>query len=242
MTLTTFGLLIFNTVSAFSRTYSIYMISKFCVGFFEAGSILSIFVLANELVGPSKRGLIGVTLQSFFAIGIVIVAGIAYQVQNWRELTLLISFIGLPLVTYHFFIPESPRWLLTKNKFNEAVFVLETIARGNGKELNPKLGMNSEKKKTSLNNEGLMDLFSKWELAVLTIIQIYSWFVNSSSYYGLTLAAGSSGGGLYTTTALSGAVEIPAYILPLIGSSGGGLYTTTALSGAVEIPAYILTL
>jgi len=52
---------------------------------------------------------------------------------------------------------------------------------------------------------------------------------------------GSSGGGLYTTTALSGAVEIPAYILPLIGSSGGGLYTTTALSGAVEIPAYILT-
>ena len=33
-------------------------------------------------------------------------------------------------------ILESPRWLLTKNKFNEAVFVLETIARGNGKERN----------------------------------------------------------------------------------------------------------
>ena len=33
-------------------------------------------------------------------------------------------------------ISESPRWLLTKNKFNEAVFVLETIARGNGKERN----------------------------------------------------------------------------------------------------------
>ena len=25
------------------------------------------------------------------------------------------------------------------------------------------------------------------------------------------------------------------------GSAGGGLYTTTALSGAVEIPAYVLT-
>ena len=27
----------------------------------------------------------------------------------------------------------------------------------------------------------------------------------------------------------------------MVGSAGGGLYTTTALSGAVEIPAYVLT-
>ena len=33
-------------------------------------------------------------------------------------------------------------------------------------------------------------------------------FVNSAAYYGLTLAAGNSGGGLYQATALSGAVEV----------------------------------
>ena len=32
--------------------------------------------------------------------------------------------------------------------------------------------------------------------------------MNSAAYYGLTLAAGSSGGGLYQATALSGAVEV----------------------------------
>merc|ERR1712013_68225 len=61
--------------------------------------------------------------------------------------------------------------------------------------------------------EGLGDLMSHSKLCLITCIQIYSWFVNSAAYYGLTLAAGSAGGGLYTATALSGAVEIPAYIL-----------------------------
>ena len=37
---------------------------------------------------------------------------------------------------------------------------------------------------------------------------IFARFVNSAAYYGLTLAAGSSGGGLYQATALSGAVEV----------------------------------
>ena len=61
--------------------------------------------------------------------------------------------------------------------------------------------------------EGLSDLFSHSQLGMMRVIQIYSWYVNSAAYYGLTLAAGSAGGGLYTATALSGAVEIPAYVL-----------------------------
>jgi len=61
--------------------------------------------------------------------------------------------------------------------------------------------------------EALGSLFQQPALLVATLIQIFSWFVNSAAYYGLTLAAGSSGGGLYQATALSGAVEVPAYVL-----------------------------
>ena len=42
----------------------------------------------------------------------------------------------------------------------------------------------------SAKTEGLKDLFSTRQLALITVIQIYSWFVNSAAYYGLTLGAG----------------------------------------------------
>jgi len=134
MTLTILGILAFNTVSAFATSYNLYVAAKFCVGFFCAGNILSIFVLGNELVGASKRAVFGSTLQAFFAIGIVVFAYVGYRVQHWRELTLLVSMLGTPFIFYHAFMPESPRWLLTKNRKNEAIKILETIARGNGKE------------------------------------------------------------------------------------------------------------
>jgi len=217
MTITTAGIIFFNTTSAFASSYGAYTISKFFVGFFCAGNILSIFVLGNELVGASKRAIFGVTLQSFFAVGIVIFAFISYYVQHWRKLTGLISILGLPLLSYHFFIPESPRWLLAKNRVQEARKVLEDIAHGNGTVMKSKLVLSSPdvaaRGKEKTEEEGVTDLFRHPELFMMTMIQIYSWFVNSAAYYGLTLAASAAGGDLYTATALSGAVEIPAYIL-----------------------------
>ena len=38
--------------------------------------------LGNELVGASKRGIFGVVIQSFFAIGIVIFSLIAFHIQG----------------------------------------------------------------------------------------------------------------------------------------------------------------
>eukprot|EP00092_Neocalanus_flemingeri_P010126 GFUD01010911.1.p1 GENE.GFUD01010911.1~~GFUD01010911.1.p1 ORF type:complete len:513 (-),score=125.09 GFUD01010911.1:172-1710(-) len=220
MTLTVVGIVFFNTLSAIITSFQLYVVAKFCVGFFCAGNILAIFVLGNELVGPSKRGIYGVISSASFAVGIVLLSMIAYQVQHWRHLTLLISVMGLPFILYHWIIPESPRWLLSQNRPYEAVEILEDIAEGNGTVLSEKVRMELDSpKKTDVNTaapaetEGLTDLFRHRQLGVLTVIQVYSWYVNSAAYYGLTLAAGSSGGDLYTSTALSGAVEIPAYVL-----------------------------
>ena len=214
LTITIVGIIFFNTVSAFTTSFQVYVIAKFCVGFFCAGNILAMFVLGkctntrpginlrtdvagNELVGSSKRGIFGLTLQSSFAVGIVILSFMAYHVQHWRYLTLLISILGLPFLSYHWIIPESPRWLMSQNRLHEAVKILEDIAKGNGTVLSEKvrLELDSPKKKDVESTkqgttEGLGDLMSHSKLCFITCIQIYSWFVNSAAYYGLTLAAG----------------------------------------------------
>ena len=150
----------------------------------------------NELVGPSKRGIFGLTLQASFALGIVVLSLVASQVQHWRHLTLLISILGLPFLLYHWIIPESPRWLLSQNRPYEAVKILDDIAKGNGTSLSEKVKLELDSPKLKEENprrnvtEGLSDLFRHSLLSVMTGIQIYSWFVNSAAYYGLTLAAG----------------------------------------------------
>ena len=63
ITITVLGITICNTVSGLTNSFDVYVGAKFLTGFFCAGNILSMFVLSNELVGGSKRALVGTTMQ-----------------------------------------------------------------------------------------------------------------------------------------------------------------------------------
>ena len=97
------------------------------------GFIIAQYVLCNELIGASKRGLVGNVLQTCFALGIMAFSLTAYYVRTWRSLTWIISLVGVPLFFLECLVPESPRWYLAQGRPKEAQEVLKTIARKNGK-------------------------------------------------------------------------------------------------------------
>ena len=66
ITITVLGITVFNTLSGITGSFNVYVGAKFATGFFCAGNILSMFVLSNELVGGSKRALVGTTMQVIF--------------------------------------------------------------------------------------------------------------------------------------------------------------------------------
>ena len=139
ITLTVVGITIFNTLSGLTGSFHVYVGAKFLTGFFCAGNILSMFVLSNELVGGSMRAVVGTTMQvlfgnilklqsvffiqASFALGIILFALVGFLIQDWRSLTLTVSFLGLPFISLHWLLPESPRWLLAQDRQSEAVKV-----------------------------------------------------------------------------------------------------------------------
>lgn len=62
-------------------------------------------------------------------------AGICYLVRDWVFLGIITSAPFVVYYLYWFWMPESPRWLLAKGRFEEASKILESLARINGKEL-----------------------------------------------------------------------------------------------------------
>eukprot|EP00092_Neocalanus_flemingeri_P021469 GFUD01023281.1.p1 GENE.GFUD01023281.1~~GFUD01023281.1.p1 ORF type:complete len:485 (-),score=105.58 GFUD01023281.1:42-1496(-) len=213
--LTLWGLIFSNLLSSITADYAVYLISRFLVGFFIAGLSTTVAVLVSELVGPAQRGMFGLATLVSFPIGIIALAFTASFFQDWRQLCQFVTLLGWPFLMCHWYLVESPRWLLRKHRHSEAEAVLYTIARGNG--AHEKLVINLRSRPASSENksstESVLELFTKRKLFLVTMVLCYNWFVNGASYYGMTLAAGAMGSNIYTGTALSGAVELPAVFL-----------------------------
>lgn len=71
---------------------------------------------------------------TFYTFGLMGLALVTVFVRDWFVLSLVTSVPFLFYFLYIFIMPESPRWLLAKGKLEDALKVLETMARVNGKE------------------------------------------------------------------------------------------------------------
>eukprot|EP00090_Calanus_glacialis_P026736 TRINITY_DN42033_c0_g1_i1.p1 TRINITY_DN42033_c0_g1~~TRINITY_DN42033_c0_g1_i1.p1 ORF type:complete len:484 (-),score=83.47 TRINITY_DN42033_c0_g1_i1:89-1540(-) len=218
------GLIISNFLSSVTGDYTVYLISRLMVGFFVAGQAIIISVIVSELVGPAYRGVFGMAILVSYPLGITALAFTASFYQDWRELSQLVSLMGLPFLACHWYLVESPVWLLTHRRQQEAEAVLYTIARGNGAQenvvINLKLGPVAADSMAS--KDSVMQLFTRKRLCLMTLVLCYNWFVNGASYYGMTLAAGTLGTDIYTGIAWSGAVEVPAVFLAYCAIEQGG--------------------
>ena len=209
--LTLVGILLSNLISASTSSFSVYLVSRFLVGFFLAGNILSAVVLLSELVGPAYRGIYCLALMGSFSTGIVLLSFWAsYFRHSWRMFSLSVTVLGLPFLLLQWFLVESPRWYLAQNRQAEAEALLREIAEANGK-TGGKLEINLRQTgAVQGSGESVTEIFTNRRLVWVSLILSFCWFVVGLSYYGLTLAAGQMGTDIYTGTALSGLVELPA--------------------------------
>ncbi|KAM8967249.1 solute carrier family 22 member 13-like [Pelodytes ibericus] len=219
--LSMFMQMVFAFGAAFSPHFYVYMALRFLAGLALSGLLLNNFVLVAEWVGSSKRAYATITSHVSFASGLMLLAGVAYGIRNWRLLQIVGSAPTALLFFYVWVLPESPRWLLTKGKSEQARKLLQKAAAINRRVISEEmLAKIQEEKKTKSGS--IVDLFRNPNLRKITVVMCLVWFMNSLVYYGLGMSVGSFGLDIYITQLIFGAVEIPArlgsmFIVQLLG-------------------------
>ncbi|XP_015184454.1 PREDICTED: solute carrier family 22 member 8-like isoform X2 [Polistes dominula] len=114
------------------QNYPTFLALRGLQGIFVQGLQNSTYILSLELFPSKLRTLVALIMQIAWAIGLILLAILSYAIPDWRILQLAVSVPTAITVLYIWIIPESPRWLLAKNKLTEADMALERIAKYNG--------------------------------------------------------------------------------------------------------------
>lgn len=177
-----------------------------------------------ELMGPKYRVAGGVVMNTFFAVGQVTLALIAWAVPNWRHLTLTIYLPQLITISFYWLISESVRWYLSKGRYEEAEMVLKNVARINKRQLSEKSlqelrdNAKEESKKQSLEAElkskepWLIELVFRHKPILLRCCVSPVWWITTTFiYYGLSINSINLTGNRYLNYVTVSAVEIPGF-------------------------------
>uniref|UniRef100_A0A8C3P218 Major facilitator superfamily (MFS) profile domain-containing protein n=1 Tax=Cyanoderma ruficeps TaxID=181631 RepID=A0A8C3P218_9PASS len=182
-----------------------------------------VFMAIRCVVGAAVSGImVTVALMiahTAFAIGQMMVAGLSYGIHNWRLLEIAGSAPLFALFFYIWVLPESPRWLVTKGRIEEAKKVLQKAAATNKRSLPPELleqvlgGSCPHTLPWALQQPLELSPAQK-PLSIPTGDALGMGWGDSNSivYYGLSLSVTDFGLNIYLTQLAFGAVELPARI------------------------------
>lgn len=209
-------------VCAFSVSFLMYATCRFFVAMGVSGLFTSAFVILMEIVGPEYRAIFGIAIEFGWATAYILLSCLAWLIKDSFYLQLALS-IPVILLGACWWIPESPRWLLSQGRVEECEEILIKAALKNGKsidnissEIKTFCKVTEKEQKENTKSYTLLDLLKYPNMRKKTLNLCFNWCVNAFVYYALSLNTNSLGGGnIFITFFISGAVEFPAYILSI---------------------------
>eukprot|EP00794_Sanderia_malayensis_P018705 gene18705-20593_t len=202
------AIVIIGFISAFSPNFAFYAVARVLVGFFLPGNALQLFIMVSEFVGPRHRPLAGNTLWIAFSVNIALLGVIAYFVRTWKLLVIICTAPYFFTFIFFKFIPESIRWLCLNGRTEDAMEIINRIAKVNGRAA-PDVKLAEKIDNTEMSFGSLLNLFRPMKMAVSTLIQSFGWVVNGLVYYGVSFAAADLGGNMYRDYILLSLAGIP---------------------------------
>ncbi|CAO2647544.1 Nn.00g084660.m01.CDS01 [Neocucurbitaria sp. VM-36] len=121
-----------SLIQALSVNAGMYIFARWLLGFGIPFCIIAGSSLMGELAYPKERPIMTSLFNALWFVGSLIAAGISFGTQSikddwaWRIPSLLQAGPSLVQITFIFMIPESPRFLISKDRREEAYHTLIT--------------------------------------------------------------------------------------------------------------------
>lgn len=226
-----------NVSLTFVTNFWVFTTLRFFSGISVGGLISTAYVMDLELVGPDMRMLAGMVYMLFWGFGVLLLAGAAYFIRDWRYLNLTLALPTVLFLSYHWLVPESTRWLAVRGRRDEAEKILRHAAKINNRKC-PDQILVLEDKDTSVGRVSLLALRTSPLLMVRCIVICLNWLVVAMEFSGLSLNVSNLGGDVYLNFFLTSLAEIVGFLLciPLLNRVGRKpVYVVSLLSGGIAL-------
>jgi len=212
-----------GVASAFAPDFSWLLVLRLLTGIGVGGTLPVDYTMMAEFLPSARRGRWLVMMESFWAVGTILLAILALYAVSWGNDAWRVIFFttGLPAligVVLRLYVPESPMYLNRIGKSDEARKVLERVARVNGSTQEiPRL------QPDTIERKPLSALFSA-TFRRRSVSLFFAWALISIAYYGvfvyLPIKLGAEGFGFMRGQIfliILALVQLPGYALSAYG-------------------------
>ncbi|KAJ4288794.1 hypothetical protein N0V88_007330 [Collariella sp. IMI 366227] len=185
-------------LTAFCNGYGMYMGGRFVLGFGNSLAQMASPLLLTEICHPQHRGPVTAIYNCLWNAGALLVSCIAWGTTNiksdwsWRSITLLqvvpsiIQLIGI------WWIPESPRYLVNKERHQEALHILTKWHAGGDphnatvqfefREIRETIRIQKETERSTSYRDFFRTRGNRWRLAIIISLGVISQYSGNALF------------------------------------------------------------
>ncbi|KAK3291086.1 sugar transporter-like protein [Chaetomium fimeti] len=185
-------------LTAFCNGYGMYMGGRFVLGFGNSLAQMASPLLLTEICHPQHRGPVTAIYNCLWNAGALLVSCIAWGTANvktawsWRSITLIQVVPSLIQLAGIWWIPESPRYLVNKERHQEALHILTKWHAGGDphnatvqfefREIRETIRIQKETERSTKYRDFLRTRGNRWRLAIIVSLGVISQYSGNALF------------------------------------------------------------
>lgn len=185
-------------LSAFSNNWLVYFGGRLVLGFGNSFAQMCSPILLTEICHPQHRGTLTAVYNCLWNLGALFVAFIGWGTSyvpndwSWRSITLLQGGPSVIQLMFLWWVPESPRWLISKERYEEAESMLayyhaegdrnNATVQFSYQEMRETIRMEQDAKINSSYIDFVKTKGNRWRLAILISLGIISQYSGNALF------------------------------------------------------------